>query len=302
MRKMSKQAFLSEKRVGVIFRTFAKKPEQVEQRVKMVQQAVERILAIQINGQPLIRRIDVLVWADDRYRDYINGQSAPAADCGLTAPELKKMFWGDKKVRISEVKRGDLFCGLLNHGLALQRQANIDYSFIISPDAAGYITQRNIDKMIEGICAGAAVAGLAINELKESVLEGRVANTFAIWNNFALDVVGNFDLTSAKPVDERTARYLRGWDEKEGDKWYPIAGVEEVVPLARLVDYYGQCIAAVLPEQSSENYQVPDPAQEPELYERHIKKMATKKVRQAELLSLAGYELSWLAKGVLKNF
>ncbi len=302
MRKMSKQAFLSEKRVGVIFRTFAKKPEQVGQRVKMVQQAVERIFAIQINSQQLIRRIDVLVWMDDRYRDYVGGQSVSAADCGLTAPELKKLFWGDKKVRISEVRRGDLFCGLLNYGLALQRQANIDYSFIISPDAAGYITQRNIDKMIEGICAGAAVVGLAINELKESVLEGRVANTFAIWNNFALDVVGNFDLTSAKPVDERTARYLRGWDEKEGDKWYPIAGVEEVVPLARLVDYYGQCIAAVLPEQSSENYQVPDPVQEPELHERHIKKMATKKVRQAELLSLAGYELSWLAKGVLKNF
>ncbi len=299
MRKMSKKALMSEKRVGVIFRTFAKTPEQVEQRVKMVRQAVEQILSIQLEGQPLIKRVDVLVWADDRYHDYVNGQSVPAADCGLTAPKLKEAFWGDKIVRVSEVKRGDLFCGLLNYGLALQRRANIDYSFIISPDAAGYITQHNIEGMLKGICAGAAVVGLAINELKESVLEGRVANTFALWDNFVLDVVGNFDLISAKPFDERTARYLRGWDEREGDKWYPIAGVEEVVPLARLVDYYGRCIAVVLPEQSGENYQVPDPVKEPVLHERHVRKMATKKVRQAELLSLAGYELSFLKKGLL---
>jgi len=73
-------------------------------------------------------------------------------------------------------------------------------------------------------------SGVAINELTPSVLEGRLANTFCLWDNLALLSVGGFDLRAAKPQRIERAHYMRGWSKDKGEVFYHLAGVEEVIP------------------------------------------------------------------------
>ena len=175
--KMSLKAFMSECRVGLILRTFAKKQSQVKDRLEMIQKIIEKIRPIMFMEKQLIRRIDVVVWNDERYFDFVDGQSVPAADCGATTETLRDVYKNDKLINMSQVRQGDLFCGALNYGLELQKKYRITHSLIVSAEASSYINQENLENMIVAMCRGALVSGLAITELTQSILEGRIANT-----------------------------------------------------------------------------------------------------------------------------
>ncbi len=82
-----------------------------------------------------------------------------------------------------------------------------------------------------------------------------------------------------------------------------MAGVEEVIPLARLADTFGSCIAPIIPQgEGVQGYQTPDPIKDPEGWERHLVKMGTKFERQSTLLSAIGYEPSFLRGGVMEEY
>ena len=79
--------------------------------------------------------------------------------------------------------------------------------------------------------------------------------------------------------------------------------VEEVIPLAKMVELYGPCIAPILPTgEGVERYKTPDSRMEPELWKRHESKIATKTERQVALLAQTGFTLSFLKGGVMEEY
>jgi hypothetical protein len=292
---MEREEFLSRKKVGLILRVFAKEESQIPDRMEMIEKAVAAARKATVSGQTLIKRIDVLVWKDKNYAE---------SDCGQTANALRKKFSGEKSLFISEVLHGDIFCGILNYGIAHQLRHGVDYSIIVSAEAFSYMTPETMAAMVDAACSGALAIGVAINELTQSILDGRLANTFAMWHNQSLITVGGFDLKAAKPVNEALAHFMRGWSpEKDENVFYHLAGVEEVIPLALLAETFGDCIAPILPQgEGIQQYQTPDPAENPELWERHVAKMGTKFERQCALLASIGIDPSFLRGGVMPQY
>ncbi len=267
------------KKYGVILRTYATKESDVEKRVKMVGETVKKVLAVEVDGEKVFSKIDVLVWANNRFKD---------ADCGKTAPALTEALAEFSAVEVEEVKNFDLFCGILNYGISKQLFKGINYSMILSPDANSYLTSEIICKMIEKIDSGAKAVGLAINELTESIKEGRLANTFLMWDNLPLLSVNGFDFLAKKLTPSEDEAFKNAGIKR-------IQGVEEVIPLARLTQEFGQSLAVVVPESFGE-YILPT---DPELLERHLQKMRSKKERQDFLLSQAGFDVDFLKSGVI---
>ncbi len=290
--------FMNRKKVGLILRVFATDPADIPKRIKMIEEFVDQAQVVALADKPVFKRIDVLVWADPSFGDQ--------SDCGQTTAAMREALVDRKNVHVSEVKRGDLFCGLLNYGIALQSRHGVDYSMIASGEARDYLNDDTVKRMIDALCKGALVTGVAINELTDSILEGRIANTLAIWHNVSLMTVGSFDLSAAKPVDMRFADYKRGWSkEREAVVYYHTAGVEELIPLARLIDLVkGPCIAPVLPMQDGGEvrYEAPDRAAQPDLWERHISKMGTKLERQTAHLARIHCDISYIKGGVMPEF
>lgn len=284
---MNRKAFLARTRIGLILRVFATKEDQVENQVRQIMEMVCKAMQL-----VEISLIDIFVWEDKRY---------PDADCGKTYDALTKEV-GTKQimVRTHRFEHGDIFCGILNYAVAMQLRNRVDYSIIASKEALSYLNQETLDDMIDAACNNAKAVGVAINELTESVMAGRLANTLAMWDNVALMSVGGFDLRAAKPMNDKSAHYLKGWNKDKGDVFYHLAGVEEVIPLARLVETWGPCLAPIMPQgEGIKGYVVPDPVKEPELFLRHISKMGTKTERQAALLAAIGADLSYLKGGVM---
>jgi len=295
MKTMSREAFLNGEKIGLILRVYATNEADIPKRIEMTQKFIDRALGVMVDGYSPIKRIDVLVWADPHYK----------SDCGQTASALNQAFKSlyDERVIVSERKHGDLFCGILNQGIRIQFDNRVNYSIIASTEAYSYFTPETITAMIDAACSGARAIGVAINELTQSILAGRICNTFGMWLNPSLIDVCLFDLRAAKPKDERLAHYMHGWNKDEGDVYYHLAGVEEVIPLARLVDTFGSCIAPILPSgEGVQKYIVPDPVKQAELYLRHVSKMGTKAERQAALLASVGCDLSSLKGGVMPEY
>lgn len=300
MKKTSRKDFLARKKVGMILRVYATKPEDIPARVSMVEKALDIANNIKIGGKKLISRIDVLVWTDKKYKE---------ADCGKTYSALYDHFFAHDHLlpdgfHISRFSHGDIFCAILNHGVAIQLRDGCDYSLIVSSEALSYMTAETMTAMVDATCNGALAVGVAINELTQSILEGRIANTFSMWHNISLLDVGGFDLKAAKPANEFSTRYMKGWSKEKSDNvYYHLAGVEEVIPLARLSETFGPCIAPILPQgEGVQKYQVPDPAKSPELWQRHISKMGTKLERQSALLAAVGCDISFLKGGVMPEY
>lgn len=278
------------KRFGLLLRTFATRAEDVPKRVQAIEQMVARALDLKI-----FARIDVLVWADKRHSD---------SDCGHTFEALTKsnvLSQHRSSVRIHNFEKGDPFCGILNYGVALQMEDRVAYTMVASTEALDYLTEGNLNKMLEALEKGALVTGVALNELTESVLAGRLTNTLCIWKNRELVSVSGFDLRAEKPTNDKVARYMRGLSPEGQEVYYHLAGVEEVIPLARIVERHGPCIAPILPSGIA-RYRVPDPVAQPELSRRHNSKMGTKMERQMAHLSSVGYDFSYLANGVMPEY
>ena len=275
---------LDQKRIGLIIRAFNTKPELVEDRSLRVISTIKKALELSVMGRSVFRRIDVLIPIDPRYSD---------CDCGETASCLRRLVGENfsptdvEKIKVSEVAHGDVFVEVLNYGISRQLRDRIDISVIISSGVNAYLTPENMQALLEPFNRGARVAGIAIDELAELTMKGRIANTFAAWDTVALGQVGMFDLRAAKPAkDDKRTLYLAGWsDEKaeadgNGEVYYHRAGVEEIIPLIRLGRTFGPCIAPVKPVGEGFHWVIPDPIKDPEGYLRHLKKIATKQTRQ----------------------
>jgi len=292
-RAISLQQLLARTSFGLIARIHASTKEQVADRVILAKKLVERACQITAGNKPLFKRIDFLIWANPDYEE---------SDCGLTVNALKKEF-GHKNsipIIIHEVKEGDLYCHLLNTGIAAQNKAGIKYSFIISPEASSYLNQETVDAILNAAAEGALVIGVAIEELTLSILQGEVANTFAVWNNNVLIQVGGFNLLAWNAPSEKVTTNICAWDTEDGIVYYPRHGVEEVIPLALMTRVYGECIATIFPlGPGIKRYEVPT---DPKLFNRHARKMTSKTARKTALLAPFGFDLSYIGAGVIKKY
>ncbi|MDZ4225969.1 MAG: hypothetical protein U1C66_00575 [Patescibacteria group bacterium] len=283
---------LDRKRFGLILRVFSKTPEQVEKNANQTAKAARAAAALMVGGKFVFSEIQVLVAADKSRIDY---------DCGETSPLLREMLKDVPSAEVHEMQNGDLFCGVLNYGVASLVRKRCDFVGVLSHGALEYLTAENMAKVFEAFEAGARAVGLALDELQPSILEGRLANTAAFWDAVALMAVGGFDLRAAQPKRDEPSPYMRGWSEEKGEVFYPLAGVEEILALLRLAQTYGPCIAPIMPVGAPE-WKVPDPATDPEGHSRHIKKMGTKWERQASFATSIGAELSCLKGGVMERY
>lgn len=287
---------LDRTKFGAILRGFSNNPAAVEQNVANLLKAAANLHAIHVDGHKF-DRIDIMIPMDKRFGD---------CDCGETAAALKRALpkTMSDRVRVHKVMHGDIFVGLLNEAIAMQLRHRIDYSFIISHGVADYITDENIIAMLNCFAKGAKAVGLAINELTESVMQGRIADTFAAWDNKALATVGLFDARARKPRrDDKLAYHVQGFDkDKNAETFYHLAGVEEIIPLVRMIELYGPCIAPLLPKGGSKQWMRPDPVTDPDGAAREAKKMGTKFERQAGLATLVGADLSFLLGGVMPAY
>ncbi len=270
--------FASAKKRGLLLVTFAQREGDVAQRVQMAEETVEIAEALRLGDHPFFSRIDIVVPTNPRYVD---------RDCGKTRDALVKRLKAHQKVVIQEVP-GDAFSASKNIGVGIQLRHGVDYTMTLSPEARGYLNQDTIDAITDAVCHGALAIGVAIGELEQSILEGRLAGTLAMWHTQALCSVGGFDMAAAgKTVEDR-------------DVLYALAGVEEMAPLAYLVDLYGPCIAPLLPcGEGVKRYQLPT---DHALLERHRQKMGTKFERQFAHLGRIRRDPSWLKGGVMPQY
>jgi hypothetical protein len=272
--------------VGIIFRTFATEESQIKERVILVNQAIEKSLQLSFEEKPIFKFVDILVPSNPLF---------PSVDCGLMAERISSEWKHERRVRVHKTM-GDIFCGTLNFGIGIQSESGIRYSLIASPDAHSYITKENVMGVLQQADSGAKIVGLAIHELRESIFQGKVANTFCLWHNRSLITVGGFNLLSAEPENEKRSHYLEGTDENGKPQYYKINGVEEVIPAALMVKTFKKCIAIVEPHGENQKYEV---VSDPEIQKRHVAKISTKNIRQMELLSMIGLHQSILENGIV---
>lgn len=295
---------LNKKRIGAVLRVFVSEESQIQKRVEMLKKMVETLKSIKFLNHLIVSRVDIMVWNDNRYQKITDTGIKNASDYGKTVGILQREFSGDNKINIHNFKYGDLYCAILNRSLAIQTRNRIDYSLILSMEALEYVTEETLLQMILAMTKGAKVSGVAIKELAESVHNGKIANTFALWSTIDLISVGGFDLMAAGVYDERSASFIKGFSDDEGEiVYYEQKGVEEMIPLARMVDAYGECIAPIDPEgKSVPVWQKPNPIKEKYLWERFIAKMATKLQRQNFFLNCARFAPSFLRGGVMEEY
>lgn len=294
-------SLLHTKKIGALLRVFAKKPEFVAGAIEQTLALAEKFATITVDGQPVVRRIEVLVPRDESYAD---------VDCGETASALRTaidtLSWAKGRVFVSEVRHGDLFCGILNYGMARLLRAGCDYGIVASKEAGSYFNQETAEAMVTAAASGARAIGLAITELEQSIMEGRIANTMGMWHIESLMQVGGFDLRSAKPKKNNVIIHrVQAWDKSRDEpSWaYDLAGVEEIIPLVRLVQTFGPCIAPILPQGAgAQRYIVPNPVDDRAGYERHVNKMGTKRERQTYFANSEGADLTYLKGGVMATY
>ena len=293
---------LERNRVGVILRIFANKPESVDMIVASGLSALRRLLSLRTEGRPTFSRIDFLVSSDPAFED---------TDCGLMADRLRKEIaeqFPQSAVNVLEIKRGDIYCMLLNYGVVNQLEDRVPYSVILSHSVASYATQENVDALLTAMYHKARVAGVAIREIAPLVERGMISDTFSIWHNKSLMTVGGFDLLAAKPRRDQKHKHkmLSGWSEQkalrhgDGKVEYHAAGCEEIIPLIRFTKYFGPSIAVIKPKGEGMKWEEFDEKIDDIAYHRHLAKLATKEVRMEHLAATQGVTLEFIQEGVVK--
>ncbi len=293
------KAFVNKKPIGLVLRAYSLSHEMVEQRIQMILETVQKAQELVVNNVPIFSRIDVMVWSDKRYDKLIASE--------LIYTKLKNTLKKYSTISVHNVLYGDVYCGILNAALARQLEHGMKYSLVLSSDARSYLDLETMRNVITAAHKGAKAVGVALHEIKDSVLDGRLACSFCLWDTEALVQVGGFDLQAAMPYDEKMAPLVRGWMQEQGqDRWifYPLCGVEEIFPLVRLVDTFGPCLAPILPSQKTDHqgYEVPDKNTFPEIYKRHVAKMLTKRIRQDQFLSRMCVDGSYLQGGIMPHY
>ncbi len=292
---------LERNRVGALLRVYAYTPEAVWGQIGSVMEALRRLLVMRSGDRATFSRIDLLVSSDPDFED---------TDCGLTGERLREMVraeFPDAPVSVLEIKRGDIYCMLLNYGVANQLEDRIAYSMVLSHSASSYATQATIDGLLAAMYKRARVAGVAMDELAPLVRRGLIMNTFAMWHNKSLMTIGGFDLLAAKPalVHAHMKEKVTGWSEKkaarhgDGAVEYHVAGCEEVIPLVRLVRFFGKCLEVVEPSGEGMEWKEPDLKTNPRAYHRHLAKLATKVERQKRMAATEGVDAEFIQKGLM---
>lgn len=290
---------LHQKRIGLLLRVFSPKPELVDKTIEQVFATLSQASRLVIEDMKVFSRIDVLVSADSRYGDVDCGETLSAMRLFVERLEPEYASLLMKNVHLAEIRHGDIFCGMLNYGVVKQMRDRIDYTMILSTGVKDYLTVDNLVAMLSALEQGARVTGLAISELAPSILDGRVANTFAIWDNLSLMTVGGFDLRAGKPLkDDRLADYVRGWSEEKGEVFYNSAGVEEIIPLVRMVKLFGPCIAPTQPINGV-RWVV---SNDPDVQKREQAKLGTKYERQMRWAVTENVDFSFIRGGVLPEY
>ncbi len=290
---------LNTKKVGALLRCFAREPKFLASTLEVTLASIEKMLSVKVSGMPFISRIEVLVPRDESYVEHDFGGTAASLRQAIASRSWKNVF-------VTEVKHGDIFVGLLNYGMAKLLRGGCDYGVVLSKEAESYFSVEAAEDFIRAAESGALVAGLAINELTESIMQGRIANTFSMWHIMSLIQVGCFDLRNAKQKKETpiTCR-AEAWDAQKGHWQYDLAGVEEIIPLIRLMRTFVEqpCIAPILPRGDGiKVWKAPEPQVDPEGYTRHVNKLGTKFVRQSHFADQENADLSFLQGGVMEAY
>ncbi len=245
------------KKYGLLLRSYAKKACDAEDVAERAMMSVIRGYYHHTNdGADTFEQIVVLV-----PRDYDCGDTA-----GIIRKELEKEGLTDRAIVLAP--QGHHSCGVLNAGIELLEGEGIERAVIISNKTITALTNQAMNAVSIAFEHGAKVVGVGVDELEEIVRAGRVQNTFAVWDIKALMEVGGFD--------------------SDG-------GVEEIVPSIRLVRKYGQCIAVLVPSETS----TLNIRKSPDGEARHKEVMDTKLARQQTEADRLGADLSILTDGLM---
>lgn len=293
--------------IGVLLRTYSPRYEDVEANVKLIEEVVARLLAVRFRKggmSPFCARIDILVWSDGRFLD---SQGDRIADCGATAPSLRGTFMGDVRVVVHEVPRADIYATILNYGTARQYSFLMDYALVLSKEAIAYTNQETIWAMMEAVRSGALVASVAIDEIRNLVLDGCVSNTFAMWHLPSLLQVGGFDIRDAKPLLGDELHVVPYWPEGRDLSEEPFfihdAGVGEVLPACHLFREFGRpVIAPILPQGDAVRGGYAQKSDDPTRAAWNQAKFATKEARLESILKRSGYSLEYLKQAVMPAY
>lgn len=291
---------LDTKNIGALLRVFATTPELVAGQAEQVMELARRIGSVKIRDKFMAKRIEILIPLDPGYTD---------VDCGKTAKAVREIIskepWAEGRVFVSEVKNGDVFCSILNYGMYRLARAGCDYGLVASKEAYSYFNQETAEAMIEAAEAGALAIGVAISELEQLIMQGRVANTMALWHISSLQQVCGFDLKAAKQQkDDPSCEELSGWDNDKQLHKYGANGCEEIIPLIRMYRMFKRpIIATFLPKGTGiKQYEVPDPIKDPVGHKRHWAKMYTKAARQAFMANYVNADMSVFNGAVMEQY
>lgn len=285
-------SLLQRKTFGAVLRVFANKSEQVVPQCDRALGLARKILSLESAGKRVFNKVLIAVAADTRRVDH---------DCGESHNYLQSKLQRGERIELVHAVHDDLFCGVLNRGVV---RLKTDYGLIISGAAEQFLTIDFMEQAAAGFQAGAKVVGMAIKEMQELVHAGAIANTCAIWETEELLAAGGFDHYAEQPfgpnanhnlyTDERLVGHAQASDG-ETVRTYPIAGVEEIIPLVRLVRKHGRCILPITPKGDAAWAAPTDPNE----LRRHQSKMTNKVGRMGWMAQHARAELSFLQAGVM---
>ncbi len=283
---------------GAILRVYDKDVDNAGMRANYVAGVTEKLLQKNVEIIRPIEKVTIAVWTNDLY---VNELGEGAAASKVIAKKLRERFNSMEAVEIIEIPDGEIFCDALNISMESQHKRGITHSLIISPEVIEQTFDTDVyDEMVRAVNDGAYVTGPTIFgdlrrdrllprkehyvrplTLDESVIHGRIANTFALWDNEKLISVGGFPHESRKRAPHEEQRNVR-----IGSIEYQLSGVEEIIALIRLAERYGPGIVPIMTDHwhlETDVYHTMSDEQR----EQHIKKMATKFVRQELMARLA---------------
>lgn len=193
-------------------------------------------------------------------------------DCGETAEKICEKIheaFGINFYTVAVIQpSGHHSCEALNAGVESLYRSGCTHVTIVSNKAIEVMDKTVMNATMDLFKDGAKVVGVALNELFQCIISGRVQNTFATWRIATLREVGGFDSQT---------------------------GVEEIAPTVRLVQKYGKCIGVVIPDDApSLNVRKSKDGQD-----RHLEVMTTKLERQEAECSRFGVTFDDISKAVL---
>lgn len=193
-------------------------------------------------------------------------------DCGKTAGCLRELFARNSLDASVLECVGHHSAGSLNAAVNSIFTDGLTHVAIISNKAVNYLTAEAMAMANEAFMDGAKVVGFAIDELAEIVREGRIQNTFAIWNIEGLMMLD-----------------VPGFNSE--------TGVEEIALSVRLIRKYGPCIAVLIPSSGKL-----DVRQSKDGEERHKEVMETKFRRQFEEAQRVGADFDFIKVGIMLGY